>query len=71
MYDIRNECYCLYLICFSPENRRDLTFYFVVEQVVLCGSNLDDNNWHSIEYKRRAHEIRLKVDNVTVTRKCC
>jgi len=27
---------------------------------------LDDNNWHSIRYTRRAHEIRLTVDNVTV-----
>lgn len=35
-------------------------------QVVLCGSHLDDNNWHSIHYSRRAHEIRLTVDNVTV-----
>ncbi|KAL4134816.1 hypothetical protein QTP88_006525 [Uroleucon formosanum] len=36
------------------------------EKVVLCGSHLDDNNWHSVHYIRRAHEIRLKVDNVTV-----
>lgn len=27
---------------------------------------MDDNNWHSLHYMRRAHEIRLKVDNVTV-----
>ncbi|VVC42463.1 Concanavalin A-like lectin/glucanase domain,EGF-like domain,Laminin G domain [Cinara cedri] len=35
------------------------------EKVVLCGSHLDDNNWHSVHYIRRGHEIRLKVDNVT------
>lgn len=34
--------------------------------MVLCGTHLDDNNWHSVHYMRRAHEIYLKVDNVTV-----
>ncbi|XP_050438780.1 neurexin-1a isoform X2 [Adelges cooleyi] len=35
------------------------------EKVVLCGTHLDDNNWHYLHYARRGHEIRLKVDNET------
>lgn len=62
------EIYCMFECAKQPLNKYTFVFLFHPQNLLAGQGVLNDNNWHTVRFSRRASNLRLQVDNSTPVR---